>query len=133
MPYKNNIIQFMKMKASFLPNDARDIYFTETDEQTILNNQTTMQSKIVCDTMNMHMTNDINNDQKLCPYCVKVDGHCNKCDYFKIHGVCYNGHSDYAKIVSLLHDKNPNGYGIMDYIIKTHGEKVIFILKTIIS
>ncbi|MFA5174647.1 MAG: hypothetical protein WC438_05695 [Candidatus Pacearchaeota archaeon] len=112
MDSKQKLIEFMKQKAKILYDNDYDPnreYFTEQDEQAILN----WENKD-CDTVwNSLLTNIITyNNQDLnaysCVFCIKYKMECyytcDLCKYGKNHGICTNSaDSTYQKIVQKRH------------------------------
>lgn len=116
----------MEKKASFLPKGLCDIYYNKSDAEKLIENWTSEEAKYVWYTLLKRFQEldleiiDTIDDVAACPYCIKTDMKCNKCEYFKLHGLCGNKYSDYTLITNHLFPTDKTK-GIMSYIIKVDG------------
>lgn len=133
MPYKFQIMEFMRKKASFLPANVRSTYFSESDEDVIKDLWTAKDAKRICAAINRYIEKGEITDTNMCPFCIKDNGDCNKCGYFQNHGCCLNPHSDYLKVLDHIYGTPKTKKGIMDYIKENCGEEAINELKAIVT
>ena len=133
MPYKFQIMEFMRKKASFLPAEVRSTYFGESDEDSIKDLWTAKDAKRVCAAIASYIEKGEITDTNLCPFCVRDNVNCNKCGYFQNHGCCHNPHSSYLAVLDHLYGTAKSKKGIMDYIREQHGEESINELKAIVT
>ena len=140
--HKNLIIEFMQVKASMLPDQVKSLYFTNSDISGIADNwseldarNTGMKMLSYIDLGTKLPSTDKDNpikDKNLCPFCVKTNDKCNLCEYFTTHGSCISMNSDYNKFLWLIYGVEDNKKGIIDYIIETHGNEALSVLRDIL-
>lgn len=133
MPFKHQIIEFMRKKASFLPVEVRNAYFDETDEDAIKDLWSSKEARRVCHAIKIYIEKDEITDSNMCPFCLKDDGKCDKCGYFQNHGCCHNPHSTYLIVLDHIYGGVKCNKGIMEYITETHGQEILNELKSIVT
>lgn len=133
MPYKQRLIEFMRVKASCLPAGLASVYWREEDEEIIRESWDNLTAFRVCKKMFEVFDEENQTDALMCPFCVAAEGHCNKCGYFKLHGCCETRNSDYSFVVDRLTGMRDSQYGIMNYIREQVGTQAIKQLRKIIA
>jgi hypothetical protein len=115
----DTLIEFMRMKASFLPVPFNTEYFLPADEAAIRewDNEEANETLTILQEKFMFF-GPFTCDESLCVFCIKNRMACWICEYAKLHGRCtITGITTYSSLLMAL-----NNVSIKDYLTRQQHE-----------
>jgi len=102
--YKNMLIKFLIRKNKIISERTHILFITQQDLGEIL----TYWSQEDCKNYLSSMT--LRDDASNCPWCIRQNNRCVRCQYGERHRVCGNPNSTYSKIKNVLDRSRPIPY-----------------------